>query len=495
MIELRNISKHFGGVRALTDVSLRIDRGHVHGLMGENGAGKSTLGKVLSGIHTPDTGEILLDGKPHRFRSPADALAAGVGMVHQELAFCPDLSVAENLCMGHYPRRRGLVDRAAMRMRASQLLQEIGLSIDVDRPMRDLSTAQEQGVQIAAAVGTNARVIVFDEPTASLSARESEALFELIGKLKARGITLIYVSHRMPEVLALCDTISVLRDGAYVGELSRGQATHEKLVEMMTGRVINMDRTGGTRSPGPVRLAVRGLCSPGKFSDISFDVRAGEIVGVAGLVGAGRSEVACAIFGLDARASGKVLVDDKPLKLGSVTRSIGAGISLVPEDRKRQGLVLSMSVRHNTTLASLDLISTGPILNLARDECTASDMVTRLGTKTASIDTPVRQLSGGNQQKVVIGKWLARSGVVLIVDEPTRGVDIGAKQVIHQLLDRLARQGTAILMISSELPELLASADRILVMREGRLLTDVPSANADEQILLRLMVGTGGTAA
>jgi ABC-type sugar transport system ATPase subunit len=495
MIELRNISKHFGGVRALTDVSLRIDRGHVHGLMGENGAGKSTLGKVLSGIHTPDTGEILLDGKPHRFRSPADALAAGVGMVHQELAFCPDLSVAENLCMGHYPRRRGLVDRAAMRMRASQLLQEIGLSIDVDRPMRDLSTAQEQGVQIAAAVGTNARVIVFDEPTASLSARESEALFELIGKLKARGITLIYVSHRMPEVLALCDTISVLRDGAYVGELSRGQATHEKLVEMMTGRVINMDRTGGTRSPGPVRLAVRGLCSPGKFSDISFDVRAGEIVGVAGLVGAGRSEVACAIFGLDARASGKVLVDDKPLELGSVTRSIGAGISLVPEDRKRQGLVLSMSVRHNTTLASLDLISTGPILNLARDECTASDMVTRLGTKTASIDTPVRQLSGGNQQKVVIGKWLARSGVVLIVDEPTRGVDIGAKQVIHQLLDRLARQGTAILMISSELPELLASADRILVMREGRLLTDVPSANADEQILLRLMVGTGGTAA
>jgi ABC-type sugar transport system ATPase subunit len=244
-----------------------------------------------------------------------------------------------------------------------------------------------------------------------------------------------------------------------------------------------------------VRLAVRGLCSPGKFSGISFDVRAGEIVGVAGLVGAGRSEVACAIFGLDARASGKVLVDDKPLKLGSVTRSIGAGISLVPEDRKRQGLVLSMSVRHNTTLASLDLISTGPILNLARDECTASDMVTRLGTKTASIDTPVRQLSGGNQQKVVIGKWLARSGVVLIVDEPTRGVDIGAKQVIHQLLDRLARQGTAILMISSELPELLASADRILVMREGRLLTDVPSANADEQILLRLMVGTGGTAA
>jgi len=495
MIELRNISKHFGGVRALTDVSLRIDRGHVHGLMGENGAGKSTLGKVLSGIHTPDTGEILLDGKPHRFRSPADALAAGVGMVHQELAFCPDLSVAENLCMGHYPRRRGLVDRAAMRMRASQLLQEIGLSIDVDRPMRDLSTAQEQGVQIAAAVGTNARVIVFDEPTASLSARESEALFELIGKLKARGITLIYVSHRMPEVLALCDTISVLRDGAYVGELSRGQATHEKLVEMMTGRVINMDRTGGTRSPGPVRLAVRGLCSPGKFSDISFDVRAGEIVGVAGLVGAGRSEVACAIFGLDARASGKVLVDDKPLKLGSVTRSIGAGISLVPEDRKRQGLVLSMSVRHNTTLASLDLISTGPILNLARDVCTASDMVTRLGTKTASIDTPVRQLSGGNQQKVVIGKWLARSGAVLIIDEPTRGVDIGAKQVIHQLLDRLARQGTAILMISSELPELLASADRILVMREGRLLTDVPSANADEQILLRLMVGTGGTAA
>ena len=489
MIELRNISKHFGGVRALTDVSLRIDRGHVHGLMGENGAGKSTLGKVLSGIHTPDTGEILLDGKPHRFRSPADALAAGVGMVHQELAFCPDLSVAENLCMGHYPRRRGLVDRAAMRMRASQLLQEIGLSIDVDRPMRDLSTAQEQGVQIAAAVGTNARVIVFDEPTASLSARESEALFELIGKLKARGITLIYVSHRMPEVLALCDTISVLRDGAYVGELSRGQATHEKLVEMMTGRVINMDRTGGTRSPGPVRLAVRGLCSPGKFSDISFDVRAGEIVGVAGLVGAGRSEVACAIFGLDARASGKVLVDDKPLKLGSVTRSIGAGISLVPEDRKRQGLVLSMSVRHNTTLASLDLISTGPILNLARDVCTASDMVTRLGTKTASIDTPVRQLSGGNQQKVVLGKALMTGPTVVLLDEPTRGIDVGAKLEVYELINRLTAEGQAVILVSSELPELMGMSDRILMLADGRIGGEFARSDFSQEKLLAAAMG------
>ncbi len=495
MIELRNISKHFGGVRALTDVSLRVERGHVHGLMGENGAGKSTLGKVLAGIHVPDAGEIVLEGVVHRFRSPADALRAGVGMVHQELAFCPDLSVAENLCMGSYPRRRGLVDRAAMRRRATQLLDEIGLQLDVDRPMRELSTAQEQGVQIAAAVGTNARVIVFDEPTASLSARESEALFELIGRLRTRGITLIYVSHRMPEVLSLCDTISVLRDGAYVGALARGEATHDKLVEMMTGRVINVGRTGGTRSPGAVRLSVRGLCSPGKFRDISFDVRAGELVGVAGLVGAGRSEVANAIFGLDGRASGAVTVDGKPLRLGSVLRSIRAGISLVPEDRKRQGLVLCMSVRHNTTLASLDLVRTGPILNLARERRVASDMATRLGTKTASIDTPVRQLSGGNQQKVVISKWLARAGGVLIVDEPTRGVDIGAKQVIHQLLHQLAREGTAILMISSELPELLAAADRILVMREGHLLADVPNAQANDLALLRLMVGAESTTA
>lgn len=489
MIELLNISKHFGGVQALRDVSLRLASGQVHGLMGENGAGKSTLGKILAGIHRPDAGRIVLDGTPHRFRSPADALAAGVGMVHQELAFCPDLTVAENLCLGQYPRRRGLLDRQAMRERANALLRAIGLEIDVSRPMRHLTVAQEQGVQIAAAVGTGARIIVFDEPTASLSAKESGALFELIGQLKARRLTIIYVSHRMPEVLELCDCTHVLRDGAYVGSLTHDEASHEKLVEMMTGRVVTMERLAGTRTPQAERLSVVRLTSKGRFTDISLCVRAGEIVGLAGLVGAGRSEVATALFGLDRNAVGEVKVDGQPLVLGSVRRSIRSGLSLVPEDRKRQGLVLDMSVLHNVTLASLDRLSVGPLLDLSLERTVGREMVARLSTKTTSINTQVRQLSGGNQQKVALGKWLVRRSGVLIVDEPTRGVDVGAKAVIHSLLDGLAREGAAILMISSDLPELLANADRIMVMREGRLVGEVPSSEADEQSILRLMSG------
>jgi ABC-type sugar transport system ATPase subunit len=357
MIELQNISKHFGGVQALRDVSIRLETGQVHGLMGENGAGKSTLGKILAGIHRPDSGTLIIGGAARRFRSPADALAAGVGMVHQELAFCPDLTVAENLCLGHYPRHRGMVDRRAMRDRAKSLLAATGLEVDVDRTMSHLTVAQEQGVQIAAALGTGARIMVFDEPTASLSARESAALFELIHRLRSRGLTIIYVSHRMPEVLQLCDRIHVLRDGAWVGTLDRETANHARLVEMMTGRVITMERLAGSRKPRAERLAVTQLSSKGRFDGVSFRVRAGEIVGLAGLVGAGRTEVAQALFGLDRNAVGEVRVDDKPLALGSVRRSIRSGLSLVPEDRKRHGLVLDMSVLHNVTLAGLGSVS------------------------------------------------------------------------------------------------------------------------------------------
>ena len=492
MIEFEHITKTFTGVTALDDVSLSIRRGETHALMGENGAGKSTLGKVLAGIYRPDSGTIRIDGKPVSFRSPADASRAGVGMVHQELAFCPDLSVAENLCMGYYPRRLGLlVNRAEMRRRARELLGRIGVNqLDVTQPMRALSTAQEQLVQIASAVGTGANVLVFDEPTSSLSEPEAQQLFALMAQLKSRGVTMIYVSHRMPEVFRLCDRISVLRDGKYVGTLERAGATEDQVVRMMIGRSVEAylpQHAGGKQ--GQVVLSVKGLSSPGKFRDVDFDVRAGEIVGFAGLVGAGRSEIAKAVFGLDKSATGRVHFDGNPLRLGKVRPTIRRGVGLLPEDRKRQGLVLNMGGRQNFSLSMLDRLRRLGLLDKRREKTQASEYFDKLRVKTPSLDTPVAGLSGGNQQKVALAKWLGREAKLLIVDEPTRGVDVGAKAAIHQLLDQLACSGVAILLISSELPEVLALSTRVLVIRDGKMVGEVPHKDATQDRVLRLMAG------
>jgi ABC-type sugar transport system ATPase subunit len=494
-IQFSSITKRFAGVTALDGVSLSIARGECHGLMGENGAGKSTLGKILAGIHRADEGQILIDGVPQRFHSPADALRAGVGMVHQELAFCPDLSVAENLCMGQYPRRLGmLVNRAEMSRRARKLLSEIGVRIDVEQPMRSLSTAQEQLVQIAAAVGINAKILVFDEPTSSLAEPDAQRLFQLIDALKARGVTMIYVSHRMPELFRLCDRISVLRDGKYVGTVDREHATQDAIVRMMIGRsVADYFPQHLSAAPGKTILKVRGLTSPGIFEEVSFEIRAGEIVGFAGLVGAGRSEVAKAIFGLDASARGHVELEGEPLKLGSVRQSMRRGIGLLPEDRKRQGLVLMMSCRTNLSMAMLDRVSFMGLLNGRRERNIAEDFFEKLRVRAPSIETPVSGLSGGNQQKIAISKWLARGAKLLIVDEPTRGVDVGAKAAIHQLIDDLARQGVAIMLISSELPEVVNLSRRILVMRNGRLVGEIPREKATQESVLRLMAGVDGS--
>lgn len=489
MISFDSITKTFAGVTALNNVSLSIERGECHGLMGENGAGKSTLGKILAGIYSPDSGTVSIDGKSQSISSPRDAMRAGIGMVHQELAFCPDLTVAENLCMGIYPRKFGLfLDRKAMIAKAEKLLAQIDVTLDVCQPMRALSTAQEQLVQIAAAVGTNARILVFDEPTSSLSEPESQALFGLIERLRARGVTMIYVSHRMPEVFRLCDRISVLRDGKYVGTMTRAEATQDAIVRMMIGRSVSdyfPQHLGG--SAGDVMLRVRNLTSPGKFHDVSFDIRRGEIVGFAGLVGAGRSEIATAIFGLDSSATGSVELNGKPLRLGSVRQAMARGIGLVPEDRKRQGLVLGMSGRGNFSLASLDRLSRMGLLDFAEERRQAADYFDRLRVKTPSLEAPVAGLSGGNQQKIALAKWLGRDAKLLIVDEPTRGVDVGAKAAIHQIIDNLARQGVAIMLISSELPEVLNLSTRILVMREGRLVGEVPRAQATQERVVRLM--------
>jgi ABC-type sugar transport system ATPase subunit len=491
-IEFQEITKTFGGVTALDDVSLSVARGECHALMGENGAGKSTLGKILAGIYRADGGRILIDGKPVEFRSPADAIRAGVGMVHQELAFCPDLSVAENLCMGQYPRRFGLLHRGTMKRRANDLLARIGVSLNVRAMMRELSTAQEQLVQIAAAVGLNARVLVFDEPTSSLSEPEAQQLFNLIDDLRRRGVTMIYVSHRMPEVMRLCDSISVLRDGRYVGTIPRAGATAGAVVRLMIGRSVEdyfpKHLTGGG-GPRDVMLRVRRLCSPGRFANVSFEIRSGEIVGFAGLVGAGRSEVAKAIFGLDRRATGTIELDGRPLKLARVRTAMRRGAALVPEDRKRQGLVLGMSGRANISMAMLDRLSRLGLLNRPAERRTAREYYDRLRVRAPSIETAVQAMSGGNQQKVALAKWLARGSRLLIVDEPTRGVDVGAKAAIHQLLDELAQQGAGIMLISSELPEVLNLSTRILVMREGRLVAELRREDADQERVLRLMAG------
>ncbi|MBV8781743.1 MAG: sugar ABC transporter ATP-binding protein [Phycisphaerae bacterium] len=489
-IEYRHITKKFAGVTALDDVSFSIARGECHALMGENGAGKSTLGKILAGIYRPDGGQLFINGQEMHLHNPADAQKAGVGMVYQELAFVPELSIAENLNMGQYPGRLGLVDGRAMRKRAEELLHRIGASLDVTRPMRTLSTAQEQMVQIASAVGTGADILVFDEPTSSLSEPEAQNLFTLIEQLRARGVTMIYVSHRMPEVFRLCDRLSVLRDGRYVGTLTRAEATQDAVVRMMIGRSVEAYFPEHLNDkPGKIILSVSGLSSPGKFRDVNFEVRAGEIVGFAGLVGAGRSEIAKAIFGLDPDATGNVTVEGEPLPLRDIRQSMRRGIGLVPEDRKREGLVLMMGCRQNFSMAMLDRLRRMGILDFRQEKKLAIEYFDKLRVKTASLDTPVMGLSGGNQQKIALAKWLGRGAKLLIVDEPTRGVDIGAKIAIHGLIDQLARQGVGIILISSELPELLNLSTRVLAMREGRMVGELSRDEISQERVMRLMAG------
>ena len=507
-VEFAGVGKRFGGTRALDGVTLAIESGECHALVGENGAGKSTLGRILAGIHAPDEGELRLDGRPVRFRSPADARAAGVAMVHQELSFCPELSVGENLVLGAWPRRgpaRLFVDRRAMRQLARRRLEEIGAALDVDAPLASLSTAQEQLVQVAAAVGTGAGLLVFDEPTSALTPGEAQGLFALIERLRARGATILYVSHRLPEVEALADRISVLRDGRLVATLGRGQATRDGLVQLMIGRDLEATAeprpaaapAGTTGGPSAPLLQVRGLRSPGRFTDVSFEVRAGEIVGLAGLVGAGRSELARALFGLDHAARGEVRVDGAPLRLGSTRAAIAAGLALLPEDRKREGLVLGLGARANWSLPVLRrlprwggrALSALRLVDRGAERRAAVAALAAVGATPASVERPVAALSGGNQQKVVLARWLSTGARVLLVDEPTRGVDVGAKAAIHALLRDRAREGTGILLVSSELEELLALSDRVLVMRAGRLAGERPREAATQESLLRLMAG------
>lgn len=489
-LEFCGITKRFPGVLALDGVSFSVERGTCHALIGENGAGKSTLGKILAGVHTADSGELKINGRIIQPTNPLVARELGIAMVHQELAFCPNLSVAENLCLGDLPRRAGFVNHPELRARARAMLATIGADIDPDTIIGTLSTGREQLVQIAAAVGTGAKVIVMDEPSSSLSATETAELFRLVRELKARGITLIYVSHRIEELFAICDNITVLRDGHHVVTESIASTTPHRVVTQMIGRELLIATPHHlTRPLGDECLRVTTLNSPRKFSNINLSVRAGEIVGIAGIVGAGRSEVVEAIFGLDPAATGSLAVKGKSLPLGSLATALAAGVGLVPEDRKRQGLVLGLNCRENTCLAALPALTTFGWVRRAAEQTLAERYTKRLRVKAPSLETITAGLSGGNQQKIALAKWLARSCDVLLIDEPTRGVDVGAKAEIYQLLDELACEGKALLVVSSELPELIGLCRRILVMREGRIAGEVGRDDFSEATLMRLMAG------
>jgi len=489
-LSFHQISKAYPGVQALSEVSFSVAEGSCHALMGENGAGKSTLGKILAGIDVADGGAIHLRGEQIAPQNPAEARALGIAMVHQELAFCPELTIAENLCLGSWPHRRGWVDRDALRDKARRLLADVGFDEDVDRLVGELTTGQEQLLQIAAALGTGARILVFDEPTSSLSAVESERLFELLADLKRRGFTVVYVSHRMEEIFRLCDTITVLRDGRHVATEPAADSHQDRLVQQMVGRSVEHHEPDHLAKPlGDVALQVEGLSSGQRLQEVSLTLRCGEILGLAGLVGAGRSELAQALFGLDPERTGTVSVAGHPLPPGDVVAAMEAGVGLLPEDRKRQGLVLGLNCRENGALAVLQRWSRRGWMDRRRERDQMEALVRQLRVKAPSIESGIAGLSGGNQQKIALAKWLARECRVLVVDEPTRGVDVGAKAEIHRLLDQLACEGMAILLISSELPEVMKLSRRLLVMRGGRIVGEFQRSEFQQAAILNRMVG------
>ena len=489
-LSFQRISKAYPGVQALSEVSFSVAEGSCHALMGENGAGKSTLGKILAGIEVADGGVIHLDGRPIVPRNPAEARALGIAMVHQELAFCPELTIAENLCLGSWPHWRGWVDRDALRDTARRLLAEVGFEEDVDRLVGELTTGQEQLLQIAAALGTGARILVFDEPTSSLSAVESERLFKLLADLKRRRFTVVYVSHRMEEIFRLCDTITVLRDGRHVATEPAAHSNQERLVRQMVGRSVEPHEPDHLARPlGEVVLQVDGGSSGHRLNQVSLTLRSGEILGLAGLVGAGRSELAQALFGLDPERTGSVSVAGHPLPPGDVVAAMEAGVGLLPEDRKRQGLVLGLNCRENGALAVLQRWSRWGWMDRRREQDQMEALVRQLRVKAPSIESGIAGLSGGNQQKIALAKWLACECRVLVVDEPTRGVDVGAKAEIHRLLDQLACEGLAILLISSELPEIMNLSRRLLVMRGGRIVVEFQRSEFRQESILNCMVG------
>jgi rhamnose transport system ATP-binding protein len=490
VLALEEVSKSFGAVRALRGVSLRLYAGEAHALAGENGAGKSTLIKALAGVHRPDTGTVLLDGSPVEFHGPADARDAGVAVIYQEPTLFPDLSVAENIFVGRQPTRSfGRVDHRAVKQAAADLFARLGVDLDPEQPARGLSIADQQLVEIAKALSFDARVLIMDEPTAALTGSEVSRLFGVVRTLREQGAAVLFISHRLEEIFELCQRVTTLRDGTWISSEPLAGLTEDDLVRRMVGRDLDELYPKQETETGEAALTVRRLTREGIFTDVSFEVRRGEIVGLAGLVGAGRSEVARAVFGVDRWDGGEVEVLGRKLKPGAPSLAMAAGLALVPEDRRAQGLVMDMSIERNIGLTGFAETTRAGLMNRRAERDRAVDWAVKLQVKYARLADVVGTLSGGNQQKVVLAKWLATAPQVLIVDEPTRGIDVGTKAEVHRLLSSLAAEGVAVLMISSDLPEILGMADRVLVMHEGRLAAEIPRAEATEETVMAAATG------
>jgi ribose transport system ATP-binding protein len=487
-LSMQGVSKRFHGVQALCKVDFDARLGQVTALVGENGAGKSTLIKILAGIHKRDEGEILLGGKPVRIDNPLAAMQNGIAVIHQELNVLPNLSIADNIFVGR-ERKKGLfVDRDYYRSRTTELLQHVGLNVDPETQARYLSTAQKQMVEILRSISSEARIVVMDEPTSSLTKRETDVLFDIIRSLRAQNIGIIYISHRLDEIMELADRVVVFRDGCRVGALDREEMSVGKIINMMVGRDLDEIFAKRPAPIGNVVLEAKNL-GMGYVRDVNFSVRAGEILGFAGLVGAGRSEVMQMIFGVDKKETGEVFLEGKKVDIRCSGDAIAAGIALVPEDRKEQALILGLDIKENISLAILRSLKAGLFVDDQNQAKLAERYVKELRVVTPSIRQKVRNLSGGNQQKVVIAKWLAAKPKVLILDEPTRGIDVGAKQEIYSLMSELAAQGIAIIMISSELPEILGMSDRIIVMHEGRVKGELSRKDATQERIMQLAIG------
>ena len=468
-LRMENISMEFSGIYVLSDMQLQVDQGSIHALVGENGAGKSTLIKILGGIYKPKTGKIFIDGKDSAIHNVQDAQKKGISIIHQEISLVPSLSIAENVFLGRELSKLGFKSESKMFSMAQDMIDALGIDLSSRTVVSDLTIAQQQLVEIIKAVSFNTHILVLDEPTSSLSLKETRRLFEIIRRLQEKGVAIIYISHKMDEIFEISDHITVIRDGRYIDTMATSQTNSEEVVRKMVGRSIEQFYVRSYNKLSETALQVEGLTKRGVFSDVSFEVRYGEVLGFAGLVGAGRSEIMHAVFGADRYDSGKVLIDGQPVHVTSPQQAISLGISMVPESRKEQGLVLINSVGFNLSLACVDRIKRGLFVSYTKRHALAGEYISRMRIKTRSESQSVFELSGGNQQKVLLGKWLANQPKILILDEPTRGVDVGAKTEIYATINELAAEGMAIILVSSELSEIINMCDNVCVVHEGRI--------------------------
>jgi rhamnose transport system ATP-binding protein len=498
-LEVKHLTKYFPGIKALDGVHLQVRSGEVHALIGENGAGKSTLVKILTGVHYPTTGELFYEGAPLVLKNAIEAQKAGIAAIHQEASMFPELSVAENIYMGHHlvHPRFGRLDWKKMHAETQKLLDDLELEIDSNTLVTNLSVAQRHMVEIAKALSLQAKVVIMDEPTSALSLREVEDLYKIVRRLKDAGKAIIFISHKFDEIFEICDHYTVLRDGKYIGEGKIAEASVDSIVQMMVGRSLDQMYPKRSVPIGPVVLSVRNLSQTGYFQNVSFDLHKGEILGFFGLIGAGRSEVMRTIFGIDRKTAGSIILDGKVLERITPAIAMRNGMAFVPEDRQGQGVILQMSIANNTTLPQIDAVSRFGILNKKKENIITETYGSKMEIRSAGWHVDVDTLSGGNQQKVVLAKWLATKPRILILDEPTKGIDVATKAAVHEFISEMAAEGLAVIIISSELPEILGMADRILVMHEGILEAEFSREEADADKVIRAATGniaTGGAA-